>query len=616
MVSDLSGLWTSFPKYFLFTMERLDLATYAKDIKANYASVVNGEQSYAIFTTGKDSALKPTAVGDGDLTDFVSEFEEGAVQFGVMAINPFGSDVKKLVLLGWCPDSAPLKSKVSYASNLSEVGKVMHYHVDITARDSDDLDVDDIMKKVSTASGARYSIQSLGPEKKIGNGFKPKPKSASPAPEPIASKPLPPKKPIATPIKPTPVPPAKKEANDDDDEWNGEQESEIRDFEKKPLETLPGSYKPVKVDINALKNEVPVKTVPLSGLTSMPKHKPSGEVLSRFNQPEVVKAEFGTNVPNFDNTKANKDSSKLVGGMSKNFGANDGLTPAQQWAAKKGKFTAVPKNETPVNSQTDDVDQTSDLNVNSAKSKFEKLSLESQEVETQHSAVFPPPVKEQASSVFPPPPARSTPAAAPAPVTNEWDDEEEEQKQESEQEVEEKPAALPARSLPPPPSETSSASAPEPTPAPLPERPTTATEKKEESLPSAIAEYEYEKDEDNEIGFAEGELIIDIKFVDDDWWMGTNSQGESGLFPASYVTIKETVEVSIEEEPATPAASEPKSEGLTAIAEYDYEATEDNELTFPEGATITNIEKVDEDWWLGEYQGEKKLFPANYVTLQ
>lgn len=90
--------------------------------------------------------------------------------------------------------------------------------------------------------------------------------------------------------------------------------------------------------------------------------------------------------------------------------------------------------------------------------------------------------------------------------------------------------------------------------------------------------------------------------------------------------------------------------GATATALYDYEAagefevilcngvddantsSEDNELSFPDGAKIANVvrnfitllgrfvadylqEFPDEDWWLGEYGGKTGLFPANYVQL-
>jgi hypothetical protein len=33
-------------------------------------------------------------------------------------------------------------------------------------------------------------------------------------------------------------------------------------------------------------------------------------------------------------------------------------------------------------------------------------------------------------------------------------------------------------------------------------------------------------------------------------------------------------------------------------------------LSFPEGGRITNIERVDENWWAGEYDGQQGLFPC------
>ncbi len=58
------------------------------------------------------------------------------------------------------------------------------------------------------------------------------------------------------------------------------------------------------------------------------------------------------------------------------------------------------------------------------------------------------------------------------------------------------------------------------------------------------------------------------------------------------------------------------TQGKTAVAQYDYEAAEDNELSFPDGATIESIEFPDDDWWQGTYNGQTGLFPANYVELQ
>jgi hypothetical protein len=116
----------------------------------------------------------------------------------------------------------------------------------------------------------------------------------------------------------------------------------------------------------------------------------------------------------------------------------------------------------------------------------------------------------------------------------------------------------------------------------------------------AVIQYDYEKAEDNEVELREGEYVTDIDMVDEDWWMGTNSQGDRGLFPANYVEVVEDDDAGAappvpthpsEPEPV-PAAAPPQpagGSGPTATALYDYEAAEDNELSFPENATITGI---------------------------
>ncbi|GAA5849460.1 hypothetical protein JCM8547_000459 [Rhodosporidiobolus lusitaniae] len=60
----------------------------------------------------------------------------------------------------------------------------------------------------------------------------------------------------------------------------------------------------------------------------------------------------------------------------------------------------------------------------------------------------------------------------------------------------------------------------------------------------------------------------------------------------------------------------PADEGKVAIAEYDYDAVEPNELTFEKGDRFIRVEPIDPDWWLGETDdGRKGLFPSNYVEL-
>jgi hypothetical protein len=128
----------------------------------------------------------------------------------------------------------------------------------------------------------------------------------------------------------------------------------------------------------------------------------------------------------------------------------------------------------------------------------------------------------------------------------------------------------------------------------------------QDSAPSGneVVQYDYEKAEDNEIDLIEGETITDIDLLDPDWYAGTNSKGERGLFPANYVELLEAEDEPAPSQPARhmeeePAPNQPTrhTEALqssakskpTATAIYDYEAAEDNELSFAEGDKITDL---------------------------
>ncbi len=48
---------------------------------------------------------------------------------------------------------------------------------------------------------------------------------------------------------------------------------------------------------------------------------------------------------------------------------------------------------------------------------------------------------------------------------------------------------------------------------------------------------------------------------------------------------------------------------------FDYEATQDDELTLKEGQIITNINMMEEGWWEGDLNGQRGLFPDNFVEV-
>ncbi|PAV75921.1 hypothetical protein WR25_01229 [Diploscapter pachys] len=55
--------------------------------------------------------------------------------------------------------------------------------------------------------------------------------------------------------------------------------------------------------------------------------------------------------------------------------------------------------------------------------------------------------------------------------------------------------------------------------------------------------------------------------------------------------------------------------GLIAVAIFDYQKQDNDEISFEENDIITNIEQIDGGWWRGTCNGQHGLFPANFVEL-
>jgi len=83
--------------------------------------------------------------------------------------------------------------------------------------------------------------------------------------------------------------------------------------------------------------------------------------------------------------------------------------------------------------------------------------------------------------------------------------------------------------------------------------------------------------------------------------------------------LKELIAALSTTEPTVDHFPEPEvgaGQAATAVALYDYEATEDYEMSLVEGEYIKHIDQSDDGWWSGVGRGGKTgLFPSHFVRL-
>ena len=153
-------------------MASLNLSNNGPSITKSYQSIVNSPPpsgstassptygQWAVFsvstplvnafqtdTGGKESLLKVQSTGgmyshtsskamltdfsEGELIDLIDEFSDGRVQFAFVKVKDPNTALPKYVLIGWCGEGVPERTKGYFTSHLAAVAKVLHVRCQI-----------------------------------------------------------------------------------------------------------------------------------------------------------------------------------------------------------------------------------------------------------------------------------------------------------------------------------------------------------------------------------------------------------------------------------------------------------------------------------------------------
>ncbi|XP_051730804.1 CD2-associated protein isoform X2 [Ctenopharyngodon idella] len=173
-----------------------------------------------------------------------------------------------------------------------------------------------------------------------------------------------------------------------------------------------------------------------------------------------------------------------------------------------------------------------------------------------------------------------------------------------------------------------------------------------------VVEYEYEALHEDELTLRLGDVIRNVRRIDEDGWMEGDLNGKRGLFPDNFVKEVKKDEPKSKEEPreakevkevkdetplqrrasknvaslaqristygiptgglglqphSQPRASKKKPKKRQCKVLFEYVPQNEDELELKIGDIIDIIEEVEEGWWSGSMNGKSGLFPSNFV---
>mmetsp|Transcript_8537 Transcript_8537/g.20999 ORF Transcript_8537/g.20999 Transcript_8537/m.20999 type:complete len:196 (+) Transcript_8537:3172-3759(+) len=126
-------------------------------------------------------------------------------------------------------------------------------------------------------------------------------------------------------------------------------------------------------------------------------------------------------------------------------------------------------------------------------------------------------------------------------------------------------------------------------------------------LPITVtAAWDFETQDPEELGFKKGDKVTIVSLGEDEGWVMGTLRGGRGLVPTTHL-----------ESYADQGVSTGAGGGKAAMAEWDYEAQGDDELTLKEGERITILGQSEDEGWLNAHNaaGKRGLVPNTHIKM-
>jgi hypothetical protein len=72
-----------------------------------------------------------TSIIEGELLDLIDEFSDGRIQFAFVKVKDPNTTLPKCVLIAWCGEGVPERTKGYFGSHLGAVSKLLHVRKDV-----------------------------------------------------------------------------------------------------------------------------------------------------------------------------------------------------------------------------------------------------------------------------------------------------------------------------------------------------------------------------------------------------------------------------------------------------------------------------------------------------